>query len=49
MTLNVSDISAYVAEVESRGITIGDPDDTTSEKVIFLAVADPERRRRAPS
>jgi catechol 2,3-dioxygenase-like lactoylglutathione lyase family enzyme len=42
LTLQVDDLERYVAVLEERGLAPGPIDDTTSDTVLFAALADPE-------
>jgi len=42
LTLAVDDLEKHVAALEQRGLTPGGIDDTTSEKVLFATITDPE-------
>jgi len=42
LTLSVDHLADFVAGLEQRGLRPGPIDDTTSTKVLFLTVADPE-------
>jgi catechol 2,3-dioxygenase-like lactoylglutathione lyase family enzyme len=42
LTLQVDDLEGYVALLEERGLAPGPIDDTTSDSVLFAAIADPE-------
>jgi predicted enzyme related to lactoylglutathione lyase len=47
VTLVLDDIKAYYEELEQRGLTPEALDETTSEKVLFSFIADPEGNRIA--
>jgi hypothetical protein len=42
LTLSVDDLRGEVAALEQRGLAPGAIDDTTSDKVLFASIADPE-------
>lgn len=42
LTLAVDDLKTHVAVLEERGLTPGAVDDTTSDKVLFGEITDPE-------
>jgi catechol 2,3-dioxygenase-like lactoylglutathione lyase family enzyme len=42
LTLSVDDLADFVSDLEERGLRPGPIDDTTSTKVLFLTIADPE-------
>jgi catechol 2,3-dioxygenase-like lactoylglutathione lyase family enzyme len=42
LTLSVEDLRQHVAELDQRGLAPDAIDDTTSDKVLFARIADPE-------
>jgi catechol 2,3-dioxygenase-like lactoylglutathione lyase family enzyme len=42
LTLTVADLPAHVDDVRERGVEVEPIDDTTSDKVLFVTVADPD-------
>ncbi len=42
VTLTADDLQADVEAMRQRGVQVGEVDDTTSDKVLFVSVSDPE-------
>jgi predicted enzyme related to lactoylglutathione lyase len=42
VTLTADDLQADVEAMRQRGVQVGQVDDTTSDKVLFVSVSDPE-------
>ena len=42
VTLTADDLQADVEAMRQRGVQVGQADDTTSDKVLFVSVSDPE-------
>jgi glyoxylase I family protein len=42
LTLSVDDLQTHVEEIRQRGVEVRAIDDTTSDKVLFVTVTDPE-------
>ena len=48
LTLSVDDLREHVAVLEQRGLTPGAIDDTSSERVLFASITDPEGQHDHP-